>query len=119
VLKVWLKGGGGGIRREGMLVRKGSRVGCIEETQRKTMVCSVKEGSDRQSTMFLFRTHSLVLCCVLCWQMPSFERALRWNKGVSRGRDAGNVLVVCTFQDSSNAAMIYIILRRTHPLYFG
>jgi hypothetical protein len=29
-----------------MLVREGSRVGWIEETQRKTMVCSVKEGSD-------------------------------------------------------------------------
>jgi hypothetical protein len=25
----------------------------------------------------------------------------------------------CSFQDSSTAAMIYVILRRTHPLYFG
>jgi hypothetical protein len=42
-------------------------------------------------TMFLFRPHFLVLCCVLWWEMPLFERALRWNKGVSRGRDGGNV----------------------------
>ena len=34
---------GEGIGREGMLVREGSRVAWIEETQRKTMVCGVKE----------------------------------------------------------------------------
>jgi hypothetical protein len=33
--------GGKGIGREGMLVREGTRVGWIEETQRKTMVCVI------------------------------------------------------------------------------
>jgi hypothetical protein len=44
--------GGKGIGREGMLVREGSRVVWIEETQRKTMVCDVKEGSDRHHVSF-------------------------------------------------------------------
>ena len=39
--------GGVGFGREGMLVREDSRVVWKEETQRKTMVCVVKEGSDR------------------------------------------------------------------------
>jgi hypothetical protein len=39
--------GWNGIGREGTMVREGSRVVWIEETQRKTMVCGVKEGSDR------------------------------------------------------------------------
>jgi hypothetical protein len=39
--------GGERIGRKGMLVREGSRVGWIEDTHRKTMVCGVKEGSDR------------------------------------------------------------------------
>ncbi len=51
MLKEWLWGGGG-IRREGMLVREGLRVGWIEETQRKTIVCGVKEGSDRHHVSF-------------------------------------------------------------------
>jgi hypothetical protein len=81
--------GGGGIGRKGILVREGSRVGWIEETERKTMVCSVEEGRYRHHVFFC--PHLLVLCCVLCGKMPLFERALRWNKGVSRGRDGGNV----------------------------
>ena len=36
-----------------MLVREGSRVGWIEETERKTMVCSVEEGRYRHHVMFL------------------------------------------------------------------
>ncbi len=44
--------GGEGIGREGMLVREGTRVGWIEETQRKTMVGGVKEGSDRHHVSF-------------------------------------------------------------------
>jgi hypothetical protein len=40
------------IGREGMLVREGSRVVWIEETQRKTMVCGGKEGSDRHHVSF-------------------------------------------------------------------
>ena len=39
--------GGVGFGREEMLVREDSRVVWKEETQRKTMVCVVKEGSDR------------------------------------------------------------------------
>jgi hypothetical protein len=53
--------GGKGIGREGMLVREGSRVVWIEETQRKTMVCGVKEGSDRHHVSF----SSLVTCSML------------------------------------------------------
>jgi hypothetical protein len=50
VLKVWLEGKG--IGREGMLVREGSRMVWIEETQRKTILCGVKEGSDRHHVSF-------------------------------------------------------------------
>ena len=44
--------GGEGIEREEMLVREGTTVGWIEETQRKTMVCVIKEGSDRHHVSF-------------------------------------------------------------------
>ena len=45
-------GGGGRIVREGMLAREGSRVRWIEETQMKTMVCGVLQGSDRHHILF-------------------------------------------------------------------
>ena len=35
-----------------MLVREGSMVVWIEETQTKTMVCDAKEGSDRLNVYF-------------------------------------------------------------------
>jgi hypothetical protein len=59
-----------------MLVREGTRVGWIEETQRKTMVCSVKEGSDRHHVSFsspltcsllpfVLANASAFLCCLV------------------------------------------------------
>ncbi len=45
-------GGGGGIGREGMLAREGSRMRWIEETQMKTMVCGVLQGIDRHHILF-------------------------------------------------------------------
>ena len=60
VLKGWL-GGGGGFGREGMLVREGSMVGWIDETQGQTRVCGVKEGSDRNHVSFFF----LITCSLL------------------------------------------------------
>ncbi len=64
VVLCWKYGlGGEGIGREGMLVREGSRVGWIEETQRKTMVCSVKEGSDRHHVS----SSSPLSCSLLCF----------------------------------------------------
>jgi hypothetical protein len=57
--------GGGVIGREGMLVREGSRVGWIEETQRKTMACGVKEGSDRRHVSFSSPLSFALLCFVV------------------------------------------------------
>ena len=53
--------GGVGFGREGMLVREDSRVVWKEETQRKTMVCGVKEGSERNHVSF----SSLITCSLL------------------------------------------------------
>jgi hypothetical protein len=50
-----------------MLVREGSRVGWIEETQRKTMVDSVKEGSDRHYVFF----SSPLTCSLLCFVLAN------------------------------------------------
>ena len=54
--------GGKGIRREGVEVREGSRVGWIEETQMKTKGCGVYEGSDRNHVAFWSPTHCSSLC---------------------------------------------------------
>ena len=60
----WKYGLGGEVfGREGKLVREGSRVGWIEETQRKTMACCVKEGSDRHHVSF----SSPLSCSLLCF----------------------------------------------------
>ncbi len=58
---------GGGFGRKGMLVREGSRVGWIDETQRKTMVCGVKEESDRNHVSF----SSLITCSLLCFVLSN------------------------------------------------
>jgi hypothetical protein len=50
-----------------MLVREGSRVGWIDETQRKTMVCGVKEESDRNHVSF----SSLITCSLLCFVLSN------------------------------------------------
>ena len=42
-----------GIGREGVSVRKGARVGWIEETERDTKGCGLKEGSGRNHVVFL------------------------------------------------------------------
>ncbi len=39
-------GGGGGFRREGVMVRECSGGGRTEDTKRKTLVCPLMEGSD-------------------------------------------------------------------------
>ena len=44
-----------------MLVREGSMVGWIDETQGKTRVCGVKEGSDSHHVSF----SSLITCSLL------------------------------------------------------
>jgi hypothetical protein len=44
-----------------MLVREGSMVGWIDETQGQTRVCGVKEGSDRNHVSF----SSLITCSLL------------------------------------------------------
>ncbi len=53
--------GGEGFGREGMLVREGSMVGWIDETQGKTRVCGVKEGSDSHHVSF----SCLITCSLL------------------------------------------------------
>jgi hypothetical protein len=55
-------GEGGGIRREGVQVREGSRVGWIEETQRKTRGCGLKEGSDQLHVVFMSPNNCSLLC---------------------------------------------------------
>jgi uncharacterized membrane protein len=54
--------GGRGIRREGVMVREGSGVGWIEETERKTMGCVMKDGSDLHHVSFLSPTTCSLLC---------------------------------------------------------
>ncbi len=54
--------GGEGFGREVMLVREGSRVGWIEETQRRTMGCILKEGSDNNHVSFSSPTSCSLLC---------------------------------------------------------
>ena len=57
--KAW---GGGGIGREGVQVRERWRVGWIEEAERKTTVCGLKEGSDMNHVFFLSPTTCSLLC---------------------------------------------------------
>ena len=59
--------GGEGFGREGMLVREGSMVGWIDETQGKTRVCGVKEGSDSHHVSFC----SLITCSLLCFVLAN------------------------------------------------
>ena len=57
-MAVW----GGGIRREGVLVRERSRAGWKEETQSKTKGCGLREGCDHHSVLFLSQTTLPLLC---------------------------------------------------------
>jgi hypothetical protein len=50
-------GGGGGIGREGVQVRERWRVRWIEEAERKTTVCGLKEGSDMNHVFFFVPNH--------------------------------------------------------------
>ncbi len=55
-------GGDGGIGREEVEVRERWRVGWIEETERKTMGCGLKDGSDLNHVSFLSPTTCSLLC---------------------------------------------------------
>ena len=64
-------GGGGGIGREGVQVRERWRVGWIEEAERKTTVCGLKEGSDMNHVFFLSPTTCSLLC--ILHKRPCFQ----------------------------------------------
>ena len=54
--------GGGGIRREGVLVRECSGGGWKEETQSNTKGCGLREGCDQHYVLFWSQTTLPLLC---------------------------------------------------------
>ena len=58
-MAVW---GGGGIRREGVSVREGARVGWKDDKQSNTKGCGLREGCDQHYVLFLSQTTLPLLC---------------------------------------------------------
>ncbi len=57
-----MAGGGEGNGREGVMVRERTRVGWIEETERKTKGCGLKEAVVRNHVASLPPSSSSLLC---------------------------------------------------------